>query len=393
MAFVGLVLAVLALGLSTELSLANLGLSLLAALVWLLIRFQIFRFDSQVPRGSLSVWVALMALAWLSPLAGLDAAENRIVFGIAVAVLGVVFQGPVAVFFLSLLAALGVSAPALVSDLKRLRLTEISTLDSLWTFQVCMAFSVIVLFVRVSDTRRSRMQRALAQTASDTEKSRTRMATVIESLQLFRDRLLGRTLNEGDVVFAGIPEYGDTAKEPQGPAATFDDLMKSLRKTFADFQTRGRAEGRIAGPIRFVFLAPAGEHDERSTIGVDLLGLNSGLETCLKLSLDSLPEIGARKREGVIRLSVRYGLRVIEVAVEDNGRGLATRNEKVESDLAAFRERVGAWEGKFDRITRLGVGSRTSMELRILSEPAKSYRATLKHPKPIVSPVGDGSRA
>lgn len=386
MSAVGLVLALIALGRGPEFSLANLGLSLVAGLVSLLLKFRI-------PRGALAAWVMISGIVWLSPLGGLASAENRVVFGAAAAVLGLVFQGPTWVFFVTLALSLGFAASSLSADLNHLKIADLMALDSLWSLQVSLAFSVVAFFVRVSDTRRSAMQASLARTVVDAERSRGRTAAAGEALQLTRERLLGRTLADGELVFSGIADFSSEAKAPAGPAATFDDLMKSLRKTFADFQVKGRSEGRVSGPIRFVFLAPAGDYDERSTISVDLAALNAGLEACLELSLEALPEIGARKREGVIRLSIRYGLRVIEVAVEDNGRGLTTRNEKVESDFAALREQVESWDGKLDRIARLGVGSRTSLELRILSEPARAYRATLKHPNPIVSPIGDGSRA
>lgn len=386
MAVLGLLLALIALGQSPEFSLLNLGLSLVAGLTSLLLKFRI-------PRGSLALWVALATAVWLSSLSGSTAVENRVVFGVAAAILGLVFQGPVWLFFAVHVVALGVCAASLASDLNRLKLVDLLALDSLWTLQAGLAFSVIAFFIRVSDTRRAGMQMSLGRAIADAESSRARTATASEALQLTRERLLGRTLADGELVFAGIPDLADEGKAPVGPAATFDDVMKSLRKTFAEFQAKGRGDGRISGPVRFVFLAPAGDHDERSTIAVDLVSLNAGLEACLDLSLESLPEIGARKREGVIRLSVRYGLRVIEVAVEDNGRGLTTRNEHAEQNLATLRERVESWDGKLDRISRLGVGSRTSLELRILSEPARAYRATLKHPNPIVNPIGDGSRA
>jgi len=369
-----------------EFSLANLGLSLVAGLISLLLKFRI-------PKGSLSIWVVLSALVWLSPLSGSTPSENRVVFGVAVVLLGLVFQGPVWGFFAILIISLGAGASSLAADLNRLKIADLVALDSLWTLQAGLAFSVIAFFIRVSDTRRSGMQASLSRAVADAEASRARTAAASEALQLARERLLGRTLADGELVFEGISDLSEATQAPAGPAATFDDVMKSLRKTFADFQTKGRADGRISGPVRFVFLAPAGDHDARSTIAVDLTDLNAGLVACLDLSLESLPEIGARKREGVIRLSIRYGLRVIEVAVEDNGRGLVSRNERAETELATLRERVEAWDGKLDRIARLGVGSRTSLELRILSEPARAYRATLKHPNPIVNPIGDGSRA
>jgi hypothetical protein len=169
--------------------------------------------------------------------------------------------------------------------------------------------------------------------------------------------------------------------------------MTGLRKAFTDFQNRGRLDGRIAGAVRFVFFAPASGYDEKAVIAVDIQMLILGLDAILSLALESLPEIGARRREGVVRLSVRYGLRVIEIAVEDNGRGLASRNVSAENSLTTLREEVQAWGGKLDRIARLGVGSRTSLELRIVREKARAYRATLRHQNPIVTSAGDGTRA
>ena len=70
---------------------------------------------------------------------------------------------------------------------------------------------------------------------------------------------------------------------------------------------------------------------------------------------------------------------MLEIVVEDNGRGLATRNPVVEDGFNRLKELTLSWGGKFDRLARLGVGSRTSLELRIVRERNRVYRTTLKH--------------
>ena len=116
---------------------------------------------------------------------------------------------------------------------------------------------------------------------------------------------------------------------------------------------------------------------------MDLLAVLRGIDACLDLALEFLPEIGARRREGVIRLSIRYGLRVIEIAAEGNGRGLAARNPELETRMNSLRESTLGCGGRFDRIARPGVGGRTSLELRIARERSRLYRATLKHERPV----------
>jgi hypothetical protein len=177
------------------------------------------------------------------------------------------------------------------------------------------------------------------------------------------------------------------------PSVSFESLIAEVRQIFSEFQIQGRALGQIAGPIRFVFFPPVAGFDEQSEIAVDIGQLRSGLWNCLQLAYESLPETGALRREGVIRLSMRHGFRVIEIAVEDNGRGIQTKSLDAQHGLHELKSEVESRGGRFDRVARLGVGSRTSMELRILSEkPANSrYRATIRHPFTVAESTKESS--
>lgn len=368
-----LVCAVMALWISPEFSLINLGISLTAGVLSLLI-------SVKMPRGLLAGWIVLLTGLWLSPIANLSSDAQRLVFAASVLVFSAVYQGYLTLYFATLLFGIGFCANELGRDLGGFAHWLQS--DSVLALHGGLIFGVSLFFARVAHTRAENFYHGLRQTSSDIEKTRARMAAMQESLLGVRERMLGQTLSEGESLLgnAGTSDLRDS----QSPmTAAFGEIVATLRNTFADFQVRGRAEGRIVGPVRFVFFAPAAGYDEKSIIAVDLKELARGVDACLSLALESLPEIGARKREGVIRMSLRYGLRVVEVAVEDNGRGLASRNLQAEDDLGILKELVSGWGGKFDRLARLGVGSRTSLELRIVHERAKAYRATLRHQVPL----------
>lgn len=210
-----------------------------------------------------------------------------------------------------------------------------------------------------------------------------------------RETLLGTVASVGSTIgfsggFSGGPGAfgasdgapGEGLKIVVQPSLSFENLIAEVRHIFSEFQIQGRALGKIAGPIRFVFFPPVAGFDEKSEIAVDIEQLRAGLWNCLQLAYESLPETGALRREGVIRLSMRHGLRVIEIAVEDNGRGIQTRSLDDQYGLQVLKREIEARGGRFERVARLGVGSRTSLEFRILTEkPANSrYRATIRHP-------------
>ena len=389
-ATVALLAAVFGLTVSPEFSLINIGFSLSAGLVSLLLKFK-------MPRGMLALWIALFAAVWLSPMSGLSADSKRLFFATALVWLSAAFQGLIPVYFIAVAQMFGVALSTLTEDLKRADVLTVMATESVLVLEIGIVIAVSLFWIRIAHSRSRMLYSSLKSTLETIEKTKTRTAVAHEGLQLTREMLLGRSHVNGEFAMSEIGTLGVLGSESEAKEvamAEFDDLMAALRKAFSDFQARGRAEGRIAGPIRFVFFAPAAGYDEKSVIAVDIRSLTVGLEALFALALESLPEIGARKREGVIRLSIRYGLRVIEIAVEDNGRGLAARNVDAENSLNVLKDEIQEWGGKLDRIARLGVGSRTSLELRILREKTRAYRATLRHQTPIVSsPAGGGTRA
>lgn len=369
-----LVLSVFALRVSPEFSLINLALSLSAGVLSLLVSLRL-------PRGIFAAWIVVVGMVWLSPFASASPEMKRLMFSIMFILFSLGFQGAVAIYLTVLTLALGFALPSLSSDFASRSMSDILTNDSFQFLQVAIAIGVSILFVRISHTRTARIESTMRTASEDLEKARAQLATARDSVQITREKLLGPTSSDlaPGAEFRMIEPDEALVISPSQYASAFEDLISTLRKSFSEFQTKGRAEGRISGPIRFVFFAPVGGYDEKSVIAVDLAALVSGLDACLNLALESLPEIGARKREGVVRLSIRYGLRVIEIVVEDNGRGLATRNAIVEDGFKLLKELTLSWGGKFDRLARLGVGSRTSLELRIVRERTRVYRTTLKH--------------
>ncbi len=366
--------ALLGLQVSPEFSLINVGISLCAGIMSLMLSFKL-------PRGLLTVWVIGLFGLWLSPMANLSPENLRLVFGVAIIFVSLVFQGELAIFFVGLMLSFGLILPTLSSDLKNRAVKTLLLDDSFQFLQLAVALGISLLFIRMSRARTKSLHSTLQSASLELEKTRARLGATNETVQQTRENFLGRAPTQGEVSLADT--ISDSPLENLNTyAASFDDVISKLRKSFADFQTRGRLEGSISGPVRFVFFAPAAGYDEKSVISVDVDGLVEGVDACLRLALESLPEIGARKREGVVRLSIRYGLRVIEISVEDNGRGMIARNPEAELKLNALKELTYAWGGTFDRLARLGVGSRTSLELRIVRERNRTYRATLKHRVP-----------
>lgn len=369
-AVLSLLASVMALRISPEFSGMNAAISLGAAVMSVMLPAARFR-------GSLCFLVAVFFGLWLSPLSGLSPEHMRFVLGTAFLVFSLVYQGPLPLYFAALLLSGGLLAPQLSLDLKGLTVGAILLEDSFQFLQAGAALGTAVLFIRISRTRTLDLHSALHLASESLEKTRARVGAANDLVSMTREKFLGNAHGRGEV----SPSEPQPQIEPLATyTCSFDEIIAALRKCFADFQLEGRARGRIAGPIRFVFFAPVAGYDEKSIISVDKQSLIAGVDACLQLALESLPEIGARKREGVVRLSIRYGLRVVEISIEDNGRGLIARNPANEDKLSSLKELTGAWGGSFDRVSRLGVGSRTSLELRILRERGRVHRATLKHP-------------
>lgn len=389
-----LLLAVVALWISPEFSLVCLGLSLIAGLISLVIVSNLVAAHG-VPRGILAGWTVILAGFWLSPMAHLEPVAQRLIFSGVFLFVSLVYQGRLFVYFAGSTLTFGLALHGLGLDLTVGDFVGFFFPPSVVTLFFAMGIGPSLLFARVAHTRAQRFEQRLRTASDEMERMRLRVGTAQEGVHLTREYLLGRSDAEAEMrneAIDGVAADGGALDRAglELHTASFDDTIAALRKAFADFQTRGRADGRIAGPIRFVFFAPAAGYDEKSIIAVDLERLLEGVETCLMLALDSLPEIGMRRREGVIRLSIRYGLRVIEVAVEDNGRGLSSFKPQMEGkpqaeeQLGRFKEAVAKWGGRLDRLVRLGVGSRTSLELRIVRERPRarvsSHRATVRHP-------------
>lgn len=385
-ALLALVLSALGLGLSNDLAGMQLFLSLLALAASVLTRYWPLKSG---PPGLLTVWIIAVAASWLSPTAALSADSQRVIFSVVLLVVSFVYQGP-RHFFPILAAALwflsftGFSRIGLGRDLSGLTLgallgdilENILEKDSVVFLLGTTLLSGVIYSGRVAISRASEFQAALGRTTEAIEKVRTQVTTSAEAVHLARERLWGRTFSERT---PGGPENGPEDRSDVGAGVSidlstvaFDQLITVLRKVFADFQLEGRASGRISGPIRFVFFAPAAGYDGRVLIAADLDSVARGVTAFLNLALESLPEVGNRKREGVIRLSIRSGVRTIEIAVEDNGRGLASPNPKVEADYQTIKELTTKWSGTLDRVARLGVGSRTALELRKLSPVARA---------------------
>lgn len=389
-AFLALISAGAAFWFSAELASVSLALALTAGLIS-------FFASMKLPRGTLALWALVLGGSWLSPFASLGPDAQRLVFACAAVYISLVYQGEAFVYFAALVVALGVCARSLMADFAIMNVHAIATSGTIQILQGAMVFGTVAIFVRVAHARSKFLLQQLCGTSDELDKLRARVTLTQEVIQLTRESLLGRARTNGessDGNFHALASAELAGLDPlEMHTAPLGEIIASLRKAFADFQARGRAAGRIAGPIRFVFFPPVAGYDERSVIAVDAPALLKGLETCLELALQSLPEIGTRRREGVIRLSIRCGLRVIEVAVEDNGRGLTTPHLHIEDGLNELKDLAPKWGGKLDRLTRLGVGSRTALELRIVRTRPRTLPTEFTPALPVAFPVEVGPHA
>ncbi len=376
---------------SQELSLALVGFSLFAAYVSFAIAPLSSRRPNWLPTGSLGVWLGAIFLIAMGPSLNLDPVERRFFLGTGVVLFSLVYQGRL-IFFAQLPLA------ALFLGLRELDLapSQIFSDFSVTWFVFSFPIAVLTMIIRSSRSKSKLVVRNLRSAIEVSNQLHRIVQTETEALINLRESLLGSVAFASDASAGGMSDSAAGRRESilghgNEPHSSFEKLINEARQVFVEFQSQGRSTGKIAGPIRFVFFPPVAGFDENSQIAVDIAGLRAGLWACLQLAYESLPEIGALRREGVIRLSMRHGFRVIEIAVEDNGRGLVTRNLDAESQLNRLKSEVEGLGGRFDRVARLGVGSRTSIELRILSEkPANSrYRATILHP----FTVAESSRA
>ncbi len=378
-AAVSLLLAVLGLWISPQFSVLNLAGSMAAGLLSFLAPL---RAAGRPLRGVLAAWVVVIAALWLSSLGVESVDSKRAAFAVAAVYFSLAYQGSLFVCVSIFLVAFGFCLPDLAGPGDFNGGRGFFNSDSFVLLLASIVVSFVLVLSRFAHSRAEAVLRGLRETNTSAEATKLRLASMHENLYFIRESLLGRSISHGEAIDElrtgeMVSDRAVSEVSVKSLGVPLVDVIRELRNTFADYQTKGRAEGRIAGPVRFVFFPPVAGFDERSVIAVDLGHLRKGVEACLGLAHDSLPEVGALKREGVIRLSIRCGLSALEVCVEDNGRGLAARHVHNDFDLVQLKASVEERGGKFDRVARLGVGSRSSFELRILRERVRAYRPTL----------------
>lgn len=401
-----LMVATITVGRAPHNSLFLMGMAITAGLISILVESRLGVRDGKcrIPASSLALWWVITLMVSLHTgfpyLAGKTSASGLAAFGLPASILAtkenlwsllavvglgfsIGFNGSrallVTMAFVLLLAGLasfeGVGAQTLL---------EPSPLALVLSYAVAAS----VLMLRHSRAMTNRLERTLSGLVQATEATKSRLSKQTEELGVVREGLLGSSDLQGEQAGPGLVEWVKNRNlgldELQGlerPTMSFEDLIGDLRTTFQDFQVQGRSRGEVLGPVRFVFFPPASGYDAKADVNVDREQLRAGVQACLRLAYESLPEFAGQRREGVIRLSIRRGLRVVEIAIEDNGRGLSNQNLEVESGLKRLQQSVESQGGRFDRIARLGVGSRTSMELKILRQLPLSakYRPTLRH--------------
>ncbi len=388
-------------GLSPYNALFLMGMAIAAGLISIFIDAKLVSVNQSatdcflLPASSLITWwfvaffVPLHANFQLFPIQsavfGIIVSQDVLWFLLAAFGLGLSFGYNGSAVWLALLAGTWTCA-GLVSfiELDRARLFDPAPLALLLSFVI----GSMILMLRYSRATTNGLESELKALTLKLGDTKTRLAKQAEELVNVRESLLGGFDLHSEPNSSGVVDLErnharcslDLLVQNQ-PVLNFSDLILDLRGVFQEYQLEGRRRGEVLGPVRFVFFPPASGYDSRAEVKIDREQLKLGITACLGLAYESLPESAGRRREGVIRLSIRRGLRFVEIVIEDNGKGLHIPQPKIETEIEKLRSAIDACGGRFDRITRLGVGGRTSLELQILRQAPRSasYRPTLLH--------------
>ncbi len=318
-------------------------------------------------KGLLGLWwlAFSLPLVYSGPLDGAQASIEHL-NGMSAAAVALIFsftfQGTRTLFFVAQIVLIAFAFGAAVGDPRDFWLKTSAAL---------FVASFAVYFLRVSRTRETLTLDRLEASRDRALALRGKISDLVDSSEAARERLLGpltRGLNFYSVKSSS--EKLGLEERSQGPVLTIDMLVSEARRSLLQFQ-KNWATKASAGPVRFVFFPPVTGTEMSTLVAGDVITLVAGIGTCLNLALESLPEAGPRRerREGVVRLSIRVGLRVVEIAVEDNGRGtlgVVGATELVEK-LTGLRRFAESHGGKLERFARLGVGARTVIELPLLA--------------------------
>lgn len=365
-----LILSVFAVLHTTDLLSLNLAHALLAAVVGGTV------WKIRMPRFSLMLWWIVLAVLWLSPLAFLSVEVTRLFTASFLIIGSMVFVGRLR-FAFSGMALVAAWACATIAPRAGERWWERSVLMLVFGFGT----ATMLLLMRRTRDRREWFESATRESVDAVERARRRLGGLVEPTVAVKSvDANGWELTARGALAAGAESMaifdGDVAGETPMRGVRLDETLACLRRILLDFQLsqrRGHDQSRrAASPVRFVFFPPTEAYSAHSLVSVELSDLVSGVESLLRLACESLPEPGPHKREGVVRLSVRASEYRVEIAIEDNGRGLSGAGHLPPMEafgLPAFHNKVDEWGGRFERVVRVGVGSRSVIELPVVARP------------------------
>ncbi len=161
-----------------------------------------------------------------------------------------------------------------------------------------------------------------------------------------------------------------TASEPS-EACSVDEIDAAARRLLDE--ARAAIGGR---PVKLSLTAPVGVGLPIAVRG-SVVTITAWLKSAILTSIESLGGFP----DGAVRVSIRPSLSMLQILVEDNGRGfgesvLAKMGQAPDRvSLADVRAAVEKLGGRFEIQARLGVGSRLSIELPRVDAFANSPRA------------------
>ncbi len=151
---------------------------------------------------------------------------------------------------------------------------------------------------------------------------------------------------------------GPARVEPS-ETCSFNEIDSSARGLLAE--ARAAVEGR---PVKLSLTAPSG-----AGLPIAVRGSANVITAWMRSAiLSSIESLGGFP-DGMVRVSIRPSLSSLVISIEDNGRGfgesLSAKVGQTEDRISATDIRVGVEKlgGRFDIQSRLGVGSRLSMEI------------------------------
>lgn len=155
-----------------------------------------------------------------------------------------------------------------------------------------------------------------------------------------------------------VDQHAGVKQETISDQISLEDVIDLLRESISQVQSKfsDKKSMRVALDLPGAMSLPV-------AIAAEKNDLRNVLTSAISKSIGSL-----NGDQGVVRVALRVGYKAASVTIEDNGWGLREKfspNSSVSHELSLreIQAMVSFWGGRLEVLSRLGVGSRMSMEL------------------------------